>query len=86
MFLTPIYPEIGHENSRFLSTNLTLEKGERNLYCRLILEPGKVDKDGYKVDSQRKRYRIIILNDIWEEYSFRFVFVLFKFSLNKTDI
>ena len=38
--VTPIYPEIGHENSRFLSTNWTLEKGERNLYCRFILEPG----------------------------------------------
>ena len=37
------------------------------------------------LDSQRKRYRIIILNDIWVEYSFRIRFDLFKFSLNKTD-
>ena len=42
MFLSPIYPEIGHENSRFLSTIWTSEKGERNLYCRIILEPGMV--------------------------------------------
>ena len=38
-----------------------------------------------ELDSQRKRYRIIILNNIWVEYSFRFVSFPFKFSVFKTD-
>ena len=38
-----------------------------------------------QLDSQRKRYRIIILNDIWVEYSIRFVSFHFKFSFYKTD-
>ena len=40
LIITPLYLGISHEKLTILSTDLTSEKDERNLYCRFILDPG----------------------------------------------